>query len=191
MKKVTVVPYDPAWPKLFEALKTVYSKQLAGEEFEIEHVGSTSVPNLPAKPILDIDIIIEDIDGRKNRIIQKLIDLGYYHAGDLGIPGREALKYKESSIPNDGSGRTWPKHHLYLCMKGSLALKNHLDFRNYLRLHPEKAAAYGKLKQGLAQQFTYDIDSYIDGKTDFIVEVLRKLGMSEQDYNLIVDRNKL
>ena len=153
MDKIIVLDYDPNWAKEFEALKAVLANCLGSLPISIEHVGSTSVPGLSAKPIIDLDIIIEDDDRILAEVIQKLATLGYPHRGDLGVPGREAFKWLGSEFPKGSSGRSWMKHHLYVCRKGSPSLENHLNLRNYLRAHPEKVREYSELKKALAQQF--------------------------------------
>ena len=137
---------------------------------DIQHVGSTSVPGLAAKPVLDIDIII-DSQEKLLPVIEKLAELSYSHIGDLGIEGREVFK-------NTTGGVDFP-HNLYVCVQGAASLENHLRFRDYLRLNPEAAMEYGLLKKELAAKFPHDIDAYIDGKTDFITNVLAEVGMDK------------
>src|SRR5262249_2744143 len=109
---IVVVPYDPVWPDEFAALRTVYLSGLEGLAVEIERVGGTSVPGLCAKPVIDIDIVI-DTRGHLPQVMRQLEAFGYRHAGDLGVPSREAFKREGASVPRDGSGREWPSHHLY------------------------------------------------------------------------------
>jgi GrpB-like predicted nucleotidyltransferase (UPF0157 family) len=107
----------------------------------VEHVGSTSVPGLPAKPIIDISVIVPT--GAAVAVaIERLSTLGYRHLGDLGVEGREA--FASPNMP--------PRHHLYVCPKDSLALKNHLIVREHLRTYSEVATEYGALKRRLAEQ---------------------------------------
>jgi GrpB-like predicted nucleotidyltransferase (UPF0157 family) len=149
------------------------------------------VVGLKAKPILDIDIIITKEEEVLKKVIKKLRLLGYKHVGNLGITGREAFKRINEKTPNFGTEKEWFKHHLYVCMEGSIGLMNHLNFRNYLREHPQKIAEYSRLKQDLAEKFSYDMDAYIDGKTDFIIDILHKTGMKESDTEIIDGENKL
>ncbi|MEM8909832.1 MAG: GrpB family protein, partial [Bacteroidota bacterium] len=148
-KKIIVVDYDPNWAKQFQELSRVLYQHLGSERVKIEHVGSTAIPDLKAKPVIDLDIVIEDDEAFMQEMISKLRELGYQHVGDLGITGREAFKKASTKIPDTGSGREWFKHHLYLCKKQSVGLQNHLLFRDYLINHPEKIKAYGQLKQRL------------------------------------------
>lgn len=190
-KKIEVIEYDFAWSHQFEELSQMLKLHLAGNILAIEHVGSTSVKGLKAKPIIDLDIVVEDNEDIMTEVIRQLGELGYVHRGDLGIAGREAFKRPGEQIPKTKEGRTWFVHHLYVCKAGNLALQNHLLFRDYLRNHPDEVFAYGVLKQALAEKFPYNIDAYIDGKTDFIIRILSKAGLDEANNHVIREQNKL
>jgi GrpB-like predicted nucleotidyltransferase (UPF0157 family) len=158
---VEVVAYDPAWPAAFETLRTRIAPVLGELAVGIEHVGSTAVPGLDAKPILDVDVVIRyasDFD----EVARRLASLGYQHLGDLGIVGREAFRAPAGA----------PRHHLFVCASGSAALQAHLTLRDALRADPALVTAYGTLKRELALQFRDDRDSYTEGKTAFILSVL-------------------
>lgn len=165
--KVVVVDYDATWPQRFAELHAFLWPAVAHIATSIEHVGSTSVPGLAAKPVIDIDVVVPE--RKVVAAIARLIGLGYEHRGDLGIPGREVM----------GRPPNLARHHLYVCARGSQALVNHLSVRDYLRTHPSAATEYGELKKRLAQTFAHDIDSYIEGKTEFLVSILRKTGLDE------------
>ena len=135
----------------------------------IEHVGSTSVEGLAAKPIIDIDVVIRDRTVLPE-VISALGRIGYTHEGDLGIPGREAFKYEGKDHLK--------KHHLYVCAQDSEELKRHLAFRDYLRSHPEAASEYGRIKEEGAALYPYDIDRYIEHKSPFIENVYKQLELS-------------
>ncbi len=160
---VIVADYDPAWPRLFEELRDRVVAALGDLVVAVEHVGSTAVPGLPAKPIVDLDVVIPTA-AELPAAIERLATLGYVHRGDLGIPGREAF-----SRPLDTS-----PHHLYVCAWDSTELRRHLLFRNYLRSHPEDARAYGVLKQHLATHFHDDREAYTEAKSAFVTEILRR-----------------
>jgi GrpB-like predicted nucleotidyltransferase (UPF0157 family) len=128
----------------------------------IEHVGSTAVPGLAAKPIIDMDVVVASA-GDVRVAIERLAALGYVHQGNLGIVGREAFETPAGL----------PAHHLYVCIHGGAALQNHLQVRDYLRRHADAAATYGRLKKTLAESFPDDIEKYMSGKTDFLTGVLR------------------
>jgi GrpB-like predicted nucleotidyltransferase (UPF0157 family) len=158
---VEVVGYDARWPMAFAALRDNLAGVLGPLALRIEHVGSTAVPGLPAKSVIDIDVVIatrEDLP----RVIAGLRTLGYQHEGDLGIPGREAF-----ASPAGTSA-----HHLYVCTADSPELARHITFRDYLRSNPGQASAYADLKRALARQFRTDRDAYSRGKTAFIERAL-------------------
>lgn len=189
MSPIQVVNYNPEWPTIFQSLKAIFQERFSHLYLNIEHVGSTSVPNLSAKPKIDLDIIVENQDKVK-AVIQELEKLGYKHVGDLGIKDREAFHRNTDLIPNTGTGKKWMEHNLYVCIQGILSLQNHLLFRDYLRTHPQAVAEYGALKKALAQQFPYDMDSYIEGKTDFILGILEKTGFEKSILSDIEQQNQ-
>ena len=190
MRKIIVVEYNPKWAEQFEELRNVLFSSLKKVIIEIEHVGSTSIIGLKAKPIIDIDIIIKDDNKKKIQVISKLEELGYIHLGNLGITGREAFNRKSERTPTTRSNRVWFEHHLYLCKVGNIALENHIKFRNYLRSNREDVIKYSELKEQLAYKYPNDIDSYIAGKTDFIVTILTNLGFSVEVTKQIEKENE-
>ena len=159
---IVIADYDPVWPVAFERIRATVLAAFAGRPAEVEHVGSTSVPGLAAKPILDIDVVVP-APGDLAPAIEALAGLGYRHRGDLGIPGREAFE-----APDDGE----PTRHLYLVVAGSLPHRDHLDFRDHLRAHPEAAEAYAKLKRQLAAKFRDDREGYTQAKAEFVLATL-------------------
>ncbi|QJB35778.1 GrpB family protein [Chitinophaga oryzae] len=188
-RTITVVPYTPEWADTFRQLAALYRAQLGNLITGIEHVGSTSVPGLAAKPVIDIDILIKEAAGLRP-VVVGLERLGYTWRGDLGIPGREAFGRNAGTSPLDGEGTVWPAHNLYVCVEGCVSLKNHLELRNYLRQHPEAALQYGTLKQELAARYPHDIDSYVEGKTAFITGILAHTGMGADVLKDITAQNK-
>ena len=178
-RPVIVVDYDPAWPQVFDTLRARVSEAVGDIAISIEHVGSTAVPGLAAKPIIDMGIVVPS-QIEVAMAISRLATIGYVHRGDLGIAGREAFR-----SPDD-----LPSHHLYLYIPESPALANHLAVRDYLRRDPADAAAYGKLKKDLARTFPGDIDSYIDGKTDFLLAILRQAGFPAEQLDAIEAANR-
>jgi len=184
LRKIEVVPYNPKWREEFKKAKQFYQGLLKNLDVQIEHVGSTSIVGLYAKPILDIDIIVDD-ETTKGIVIRKLESAGYKHLGTMGVDGREAFSY---SI--DHPNITWMAHHLYVCMEGSINLKNHLLLKNYLKNNKEAVQKYSQLKLELAKKFPNDIDGYIDGKTDLINSFLEKEGMALESLEAIGKINK-
>ncbi|HSK68522.1 MAG TPA: GrpB family protein [Candidatus Limnocylindria bacterium] len=167
-KHVVVVPYDEAWPAEFAGIRGALEAALAGCGCGVEHVGSTSVPGLCAKPIIDIDIIIPDAASFP-AVAERLAASGYRYEGDLGIPGREAFRYTGT--------QPFMKHHLYMCVRGSAELTRHIALRDWLRAHPEDAAEYGRVKQRAARNHPYDVDAYIEEKGPFIRGIYGKCGL--------------
>ncbi|MDX2007899.1 MAG: GrpB family protein [Meiothermus sp.] len=166
MPKVIVTAYNPEWAVGFERLKALIWPAVSDFALSVEHVGSTSVVGLAAKPVIDLDVVIPGAEYLP-LAVRRLATLGYTHRGDLGIEGRDAFEAPQGL----------PRHHLYVCPQGSLGLRNHLALRDYLRAHPEAVRAYAKLKLELARQYPYDIDRYVEGKTGMILGFLREMGL--------------
>ena len=145
MPEPILVPYDPAWSETFAQMCEVYAAALEGLSVAIEHVGSTAIPGLMAKPILDIDIVIPTREALPE-VVVRLAKLGYRHNGDQGIPEREVFKASESTAPYTEPSRIWMAHHLYVCHADSAELRRHLQFRDALRRSPELCAEYERLK---------------------------------------------
>ena len=167
-KRVQIVAYDRDWPVHFERLRGIYARALGSPAIRIEHIGSTSVPGLAAKPILDIDIVIENHECF-DAVRDALVRLGYIYEGELGIPDRHAF-YHRADSPH---AIETMEHHLYVCPRHATSLDDHLVFRDYLRAHPETRSAYALLKRRLAGEFPDDVQAYCEAKTEFIVATLR------------------
>jgi len=165
LQQVIVEAYNPDWVDHFKAIKASIEPSLLGLAIAIEHVGSTSVPGLAAKPIIDIDVVIADSSGLDS-VIEKLATLGYEHRGNLGIEDREAFKKQQAIY----------RHNLYVCPEHSISLRNHLCLRDSLRKDAALKAEYTELKYRLAEKFPESIEDYIQGKTEFILRVLRTHG---------------
>jgi len=165
LNPIVVEPYSPQWQTEFERIKSYLLPFVSELSMAIHHVGSTSVPGLAAKPIIDIDIEIPSYDVFP-KVCEQLEKAGWRHGGDYGIEKREAFK---SAKPLG-----FMEHHLYVCPSDSAELRRHLAFRDYLRSHKEAAFEYGELKQSLAKKHINDIGAYIDGKSAFIQSVLIK-----------------
>ncbi len=167
-RRVVVLPYDAAWTTDFAAVRDELQTALGGLALRIEHVGSTSVPGLSAKPVIDIDVVIRDCSVFCEAAAA-LASIGYRHEGDLGIPGREAFDY-------DGKAHL-RKHHLYVCPQDSAELRRHIAFRDYLRAHPDAVREYGRIKTEGAALYPDDIDKYITHKAPFIGRIYREIGL--------------
>jgi GrpB-like predicted nucleotidyltransferase (UPF0157 family) len=169
VKRTVVVDYDEEWPRRFEKLRARIWPVVSDVAIRIEHVGSTAVPGLAAKPIIDMTVVV----GERSDVpptITRLATLGYRHRGNLGIEAREAFDHRPEL----------PRHHLYVCPEGTIGVVNQLAVRDYLRAQPDAARDYGNLKRRLAVEFPTDVDSYVFGKTDFIVDVLRRVGLTDE-----------
>lgn len=179
MAQIRVVDYDPDWPDIFQKICHMIRPAVFPYAQSIEHIGSTSVPGLAAKPVIDLTVVVTASPDMA-RVIDGLKELGFFHQGDLGISGREAFTRHPDLYP----------HNLYACIQGNLGLKNHLTIRNYLREHPDVAAEYAILKKKLAAQYVNDIDGYVEGKSVFLCGILRKAGFSQAELDAIFTMNK-
>jgi GrpB-like predicted nucleotidyltransferase (UPF0157 family) len=158
---VVIADYDPSWPATFQQLRERLVATLGPLAVAIEHVGSTAVPGLAAKPVVDLDVVIAE-RADLAAVIEQLRPLGYLHEGDLGVPGREAFTTPAGA----------PPHHLYVCAMGTPALDRHVAFRDVLCADPDVARAYGDLKRTLAARLSDDRAGYTEAKSAFIEQVL-------------------
>lgn len=177
---IEVVEYDEAWTALFERLRDTYAAALesAGVPFvTIEHVGSTSVPGLAAKPVIDCDIVVAEqhVDAAS----AVLVELGFRPVGELGIPQRWAFDH-----PAD-----WPRTHTYVVVDGCLSLRNHLAVRDALRADASLRDAYAAVKRRVATQ-AGDIEEYGQGKNAMVQEILHAAGLSDDD-RAAIDANQV
>lgn len=159
---VVVVDYNPLWPRQFATLGSRLAKVLGGLALTIEHVGSTAVPGLAAKPIIDIDVLLSSPDDLPPAIAA-LASIGYQHRGDLGIPSREAFRAPAGDL----------RHHLYVCLNNT-EYQRHIAFRDHLRCRPQDANVYANLKRELAIRFRNDREAYNAAKREFVESILRK-----------------
>lgn len=165
-KPIVVQQYNPQWAAEFEKIQAYLLPHIGDLIVGIHHVGSTSVPGLSAKPIIDFDIEIASMDIFP-KIKERLGCLGFRHEGDYGISGREAFKRDKTD--------DFMAYYMYVCPSNSAELKKHLYFRDALCADPKAANDYGVLKADIADKFGNDIDAYIDGKAEFIRGVLEGL----------------
>jgi GrpB-like predicted nucleotidyltransferase (UPF0157 family) len=158
---VVISDYDPEWPREFERLRTRALEALGELAVEVEHVGSTAVPGLAAKSVIDLDVVVRSATDVAEAI-RRLGSVGYGHQGDLGAPGRHAFAYPEGE----------PRHHLYVVVEGNAAHNAHIRFRDHLRRHPEDARTYAELKRALAASCGGDWAVYTEAKSEFIERIL-------------------
>ena len=167
-RKVVVLPYDVAWQSAFEKIKDEIEEAIGDLIIGVEHVGSTSVEGMSAKPCIDIDVIIKD-DSAFPAVVDGLSAIGYIHEGDLGIKDREAFKY---------SGKEHLQmHHLYVCPQYSEELHRHITFRDFLRINPKAVKKYSRIKEKAAELFPNDIDRYIEYKSPCVEELYKECGL--------------
>ena len=169
-KKVIVLPYDNSWKSAFEKIKQEIESAIGDLILGIEHVGSTSVEGMSAKPCIDIDVIIKDYS-TFDIVVSKLDTIGYTHEGNLGIKDREAFKY--TNKPH------LQKHHLYVCPQYSKELLRHITFRNYLQSNQEAVKKYSLVKETAAKLFPNDIEKYMAYKSHCIEELYAQCGLTE------------
>lgn len=168
--------YNPEWTNQFEKIKSILVTKLSGIIFRIEHVGSTSIKDLSAKPVIDIDIVIPK--GISLEVIkEKLSELGYYHRGDLDIKGREVFdRLKDKKFYN--STLDTVRHNLYACSEDNLELERHILFRDYLRTNPEARLAYESLKKDIAERSGQEVKAYVLTKEtearEFVYSIIEK-----------------
>lgn len=155
--------YDPAWPIQFGNISDRISHSLGTIVRRIEHIGSTAVPNLAAKPIIDLDVVL-GTQSDLPEAIRMLEEIGYVHEGNLGINGREAFR----------SPKTEVSHHLYLLIEGAEELRHHIVFRDAMRRDEALRSCYEQLKRNLADQYADDRSSYSEGKSAFITAVMNR-----------------
>lgn len=159
--QVRVVPYDPEWPPAFAAEAKRLTPALERVLVRLHHIGSTAIPGIAAKPIIDLLMEVSSLDALDQRTAA-METLGYEALGEYGIPRRRYFR------KNDAAGtRT---HHVHAFRSGDTEVERHLAFRDYMIAHPAAARAYGDLKQRLAQEHPNDIEAYMDGKDAFVKE---------------------
>lgn len=182
---IQVVEYDPSWPVYFASLSAELSSLLSGLPVRIEHVGSTSVPGLAAKPVLDVDIVTtpEQVPS----VLSALSAAGYTHRGNLGIPGREAIS--SPTDPEHKSRYGGLKRNIYVCEEGCLALRNHLAVRDVLRQRDDLREEYAATKRRLVKE-TDNIDVYVEGKSDVLQRILEAGGIGSEERDSVRDVNR-
>jgi GrpB-like predicted nucleotidyltransferase (UPF0157 family) len=168
---ITVAEYDPAWPERFEELRREYAAAMAAAGVPvvaIEHVGSTSVPGLAAKPVIDVDIVVAERDVAAATLA--LAGLGFRPLGELGIPLRWAFKEPEQLAGTN----------TYVIVAGALSLRNHLAVRDTLRADPALREQYAEVKRRVGA-VAADIDEYGQGKNVMIQRILAAAGLTGEE----------
>lgn len=157
-RRIEVVPHNPAWSQKYaleaDLLRALFSETL----ISIHHIGSTAIPGIKAKPVIDIIIEVVQIEAVE-AFNPAMIAAGYTPRGEAGIPHRRYFRKDTDGIRS---------HHVHIYPQGDPNIARHLNFRDYLRTHSETAQAYSQLKEKLAQQYREDSETYTESKTDFI-----------------------
>ncbi|MBT9316203.1 GrpB family protein [Leptothoe spongobia] len=163
MGKVQVVPHNPIWRSLFAQEAHQLSTALGAMAKEIHHIGSTAIPDIYAKPIVDLLVIVEDISAVDTKSSEMIL-LGYEVMDEYGIVGRRYFRKA-----NTNGVRT---HHVHAFEIDAEPVKRHLLFRDYLIAHPEAAQQYSDLKRKLAKQYPIDSRAYTAGKDKFVIDIV-------------------
>jgi GrpB-like predicted nucleotidyltransferase (UPF0157 family) len=158
---VKLAPYSAEWKQLFEQEKAAIWRVIGASILDIQHIGSTSIPGMLAKPIIDIGVAVTDFDEARVCILP-LEGLGYAYRGEFGIPRRHYF--------TKGDPRLF---HLHMCEVQSEEWSNQIHFRDFLIQHPELADEYAQLKVRLAEKYPTDREAYLEGKAPFIEKVLK------------------
>jgi GrpB-like predicted nucleotidyltransferase (UPF0157 family) len=159
LELVTVVDYDPCWPQVFAEESGRVRAALGDSAVAVEHIGSTAVPGLAAKPVIDVLAGLRTLDLTRAQI-EAMEALGYEYLGEYGIPGRLFF--------HKGRPRS---HHVHAVLLGSDLWQRHLVFRDFLRAHSDEAQRYGNLKRNLAAEVGGDRERYLEGKSAFVYDV--------------------
>lgn len=176
--RIELTAYQMEWPEKFELLKSRFLPLISHITTRIEHVGSTSVEGLWAKPIIDLDIVVDTME-ETWAVIEALKPLGYVFREDLHIDGREAIRHPKPDF----------LHNPYVCLAKSAAFLNHIHLRDHLRTHAEDLRLYSDLKRRLAGE-GLGIEEYTEGKTEFILDILSRYAFGSEDLNSIREINR-
>ena len=168
-RRVGVVCYNPNWQKMYKEESEKIKNILDDIIIDIHHIGSTAIPGIKAKPVIDILVEVKDIEA-VDQYNHKMEELGYEVMGEHGIPKRRFFR-------KGGNKRT---HHIYIFQVGNEEIERHINFKEYLITYPDKGREYSRLKEKLANKYTYDVENYTNGKSDFIKEIDRKLKLRKK-----------
>jgi GrpB-like predicted nucleotidyltransferase (UPF0157 family) len=170
---ILILDYDPAWPALFQEERARLQGAIGEWAVAIEHVGSTAVPGLAAKPIIDIGVALRSFEDALH-CITPLFELGYQCLGEYGIPGRVFFrKLTDTPLPGQDGGGVGRTHHVHAYQQDHYEFVQQTLFRDYLRAHPETAREYEQVKRRLAVEHT-DMNEYAMAKSDFVRDILAR-----------------
>ena len=167
---ITVIEHNPLWIKKYEEESSLIKSILANNCIAIYHIGSTSVKDLAAKPIIDIMVVVRSLE-KVDDAAKDFLKIGYEYLGEFGMTGRRYLR-------KGGDERT---HQIHIFQADDWNnIGRHLAFRDYMRTHEKEREEYAKIKIALAKRFPYDINGYCDGKENFVREI-EELALSQFD----------
>lgn len=167
MDEIEIAEADPLWPDRFHQERAALLETLADLDVEmVEHFGSTAIPGLAAKPIIDILVIVPSLASAKAAFVPRLAKIGYAYWADN--PKMDRLFFVKG-LPPDAERRT---HHVHVAERSS-EMMDRLLFRDYLIANPDEARRYGKLKRELAARYAADREAYTRGKDDYVEHVMR------------------
>lgn len=161
-RDIVVVEHDPAWADRYQVERSRIAHALGDRALRIEHIGSTSVPGLAAKPIIDIDLSVADVDDESGYLAD-LEQAGYVLR--VREPAHRMFRTPELDV------------HLHICTTGSYWERRHLVFRDWLRTHPDDRQRYEDVKRDLAQREWDDMNDYADAKTEVIADIMQRAGL--------------
>lgn len=179
MREIKVVPYKTEWQNQYEIEKRLLEAIFGAEILSIHHIGSTSVPGLAAKPIIDILVEVKQIS-LIHTYNNEMVKMGYECKGENGIEGRRYFQ-------KGGEDRT---HHVHMYEQGHPEIGRHLRFRDYLRKHADVAWQYARLKQELAKKYQFNPEAYVERKTSFIRNV-DEMAFENDDVPFISKQNRV
>jgi len=159
-RRVEVVSYNSNWKEMYKEESEKIKNILNDIIIDSHHIGSTAIPGIKAKPVIDILVEVKNIE-EVDQYNYKMKELGYEVMGEYGIPKRRFFR-------KGGNKRT---HHVHIFQVGNEEIKRHINFKEYLIAHPDKAREYSKLKEKLANKYTYDVENYTQGKSNFIKKI--------------------
>jgi GrpB-like predicted nucleotidyltransferase (UPF0157 family) len=183
--KVIIEQYDPALATEFQKVKDSLETILRDVQYiSIEHVGSTSIPGLAAKPVIDIDIIIQP--SSLAATVDALVNVGYYYCGEMDVPGRHAFRQpgygKHQAAHGERTADGGLRRNTYAMIEGCSALRNHLDVRRVLLENAQLREEYSAVKYALVVDREFDgIGEYARGKSDVLRKILSKAGWGDED----------
>ena len=184
---IILEPYNPAWETRFDQVRNDLAVILKNIPVRaIEHVGSTSVPGLMAKPVLDIDIIVTPATLTATR--QCLVAAGYQDLGEMGVPGRVAFRqpgFARSEVANGSAvtsrGETEMRRNTYVILEDSLSLTNHRDLKRVLLEDTDLRSEYGEIKRKIVERGENNMDEYCRGKNEVMLKILKRAGWTEDE----------